>query len=122
MAELGLVPGQVRRFARVQVDGVWGQAWIKAVTADAFVFLFATDSLNHLEARYAQQWTIEQCFQNLKGRGFNMEATSLRCFHKLRKSWPSSAWPTPFAWAWAPSPTAAASPSPAKTTVAPPPA
>ncbi len=85
VAELGLASGQVRRFARVQVDGVWGQAWVKAVTADAFVFLFATDGLNHLEARYAQRWTIEQCFQNLKGRGFNLEATHLRCFHKLRK-------------------------------------
>ena len=85
VADLGLAPGQVRRFARVQVDGVWGQAWVKALAADGFVFLFAADGLNHLEACYAQRWTIEQCFQNLKGRGFNLEATHLRCFHKLRK-------------------------------------
>ena len=85
VADLGLAPGQVRRFARVQVDGVWGQAWVKALAADRFVFLFAAGGLNHLEARYAGRWTIEQCFQNLKGRGFNLEATHLRCFHKLRK-------------------------------------
>ena len=85
VAGLSLVPGQVRRFARVQLDGVWGQAWVKAVTADAFVFLFAADGLHHLEARYAQRWTIEQCFQNLKGRGFNLEAPHVRCLHKLRK-------------------------------------
>ena len=85
VADLGLAPGQVRRFARVQVDGVWGQAWVKALAADRFVFLFAAGGLNHLEARYAGRWTIEQCFQNLKGRGFNLEASHLRCRHKLRK-------------------------------------
>ena len=85
VADLGLAPGQVRRFARVQVDGVWGQAWVKALAADEFVFLFAADGLHHLEPLYAGRWTIEQCFQNLKGRGFNLEATHLRCLHKLRK-------------------------------------
>ena len=65
--------------------GSGGQVWVKAVAADAFVFLFATGGLNHLEALYAGRWTIEQCFQNLKGRGFNLEATHLRCFRKLRK-------------------------------------
>ena len=70
MADLGLVPEQVCRFAHVQVDGVWGQVWVKAVAADAFVFLFATAGLNYLAQRYAKLWTIEQCFQNLKGRGF----------------------------------------------------
>ena len=33
VADLGLVPEQVRRFPQVQVDGVWGQAWVKAVAA-----------------------------------------------------------------------------------------
>jgi hypothetical protein len=85
VADLGLMPGQVRRFAHVQVDGVWGQVWIKAVAAGEFVYLFATAGLNHLAQRYAKRWTIEQCFQNLKGRGFNLEATHLRCLQKLRK-------------------------------------
>ncbi|MEJ7666639.1 MAG: transposase [Hymenobacter sp.] len=38
-----------------------------------------------LDQLYAKRWTIEQCFQNLKGRGFNLEATHLRCRQKLRK-------------------------------------
>ena len=41
--------------------------------------------MNHREQLYAKRWTIEQCFQNLKGRGFNLEAPHLRCRHKLRK-------------------------------------
>ena len=55
------------------------------MAAGEFVYLFATAGLNHLEQRYAKRWTIEQCFQNLKGRGFNLEATHLRCLQKLRK-------------------------------------
>ena len=62
-----------------------GLAWVKARAADEFVFLFAADGLHHLEPLYAGRWTIEQCFQNLKGRGFNLEATHLRCLHKRRK-------------------------------------
>ncbi|WP_162549987.1 transposase [Hymenobacter nivis] len=34
---------------------------------------------------YARRWTIEQCFQNPKGRGFQLENSYLRCRHKLRK-------------------------------------
>ena len=52
--------------------------------ADEFVFLFAANGFHHLEPLYAGRWTIEQCFQNLKGRGFNREATHLRCLHKRR--------------------------------------
>jgi|GEM_PF-1462290 len=85
MADLGLVPEQVRRFPQVLVDGVWGQAWVKAVAAGECVYLFTTAGLNHLVQRYAKGWTIEQCFQNLKGRGFNLEAPHLRCLQKLRK-------------------------------------
>ena len=106
VAELGLAPGQVRRFARVQLDGVWGQAWVKALAADEFVFLFAATGLHHLEPLYARRWTIEQCFQSLKGRGFDREApTCVACINGA-SSWPSSAWPTPFAWAWARQPIA----------------
>ena len=75
----------MRRFACVQLDWVWGQVWVKALAADEFVFLFAADGLHHLEPLYAGRWTIEQCFQNLKGRGFNWNALHLRCLHKRRK-------------------------------------
>ncbi len=85
VAALGLLPGQVRRFGQCQLDGVWGQAWVKALDGGDFLFLFGTVGLPYMGQLYAKRWTIEQCFQNLKGRGFNLEASHLRCRHKLRK-------------------------------------
>ena len=85
IADLGLSVGQVRRLAQRQVDGVWGQVWVKALAGGEFLFLFGTAGLPDLGQLYARRWTIEQCFQNLKGRGFNLEATHLRCRHKVRK-------------------------------------
>ena len=85
IADLGLGVGQTRRFAHCQVDGVWGQVYVKALANNDFLFLFASAGLGWLDQLYAKRWTIEQCFQNLKGRGFNLEATHLRCRHKLRK-------------------------------------
>lgn len=82
---LGLAQGQVRRFTHCQVDGVWGQVWVKALKDNEFLFLFASAGLGWLDQLYAKRWTIEQCFQNLKERGFKLEASHLRCRHKLRK-------------------------------------
>lgn len=59
--------------------------WVKALAGGDFLFLFASAGLGWLDQLYAKRWTIEQCFRNLKGRGFNLEATHLRCRHKLRK-------------------------------------
>ncbi|RZK37293.1 MAG: IS4 family transposase [Hymenobacter sp.] len=85
ITDLGLGVGQTRRFAQCQVDGVWGQAHVKSLVNNDFLFLFAAAGLGWLDQLYAKRWTIEQCFQNLKGRGFHLEATHLRCRHKLRK-------------------------------------
>lgn len=85
VATLGLAPGQVRRFGHCQVDGVWGQVWVKALADNEFLFLFGNVGLAYMDQLYAKRWTIEQCFQNLKGRGFNLEASHLRCHQKLRK-------------------------------------
>jgi len=72
VADLGLAVGQVRRFAQRQVDGVWGQVWVKALAGGDFFFLSGTSGLPDLGQRYARRWTIELCFQNLNGRGFNL--------------------------------------------------
>ncbi|AWM31885.1 hypothetical protein [Hymenobacter nivis] len=40
IADLGLAVGQVRRVAHCQVDGVWGQAWVKALVDGNFLFRF----------------------------------------------------------------------------------
>ena len=83
--DLGLAVGQVRRLAHRQVDGVWGQFWVKALTDGAFLFLFGTSGLTSLGQFYGKRWTIEPCFQNLKGREFNLENSHLRSYDKLRK-------------------------------------
>lgn len=83
VAQLGLVAGRVRHVARVQVDGVWGQARVQLLEGGDFFYLFASDGLRGLATLYARRWGIEQCFQNLKGRGFDLEKTHLRCPNKL---------------------------------------
>ena len=61
------------------------QALGLALGADVPFFLFGRADLPDLAPLYARRWSIEQCFQNLKGRGFNLEKTHLRCHLKLRK-------------------------------------
>lgn len=83
VAALGLAPGQVWHFARVQVDEVWGRARVQALAEGEFHFLFASAEVRNLAELYAQRWGIEQCFQNLKGRGFDLEKSHLQCPDKL---------------------------------------
>lgn len=85
IADLAMAVGQVRRLTQRQVDGVWGQVWVKALAGGEFLFLFGTAGLPDLGQLHARRWTIEQCFQNLKGRGFQLDNSHLRCLHKLRK-------------------------------------
>lgn len=85
IADWGLAVGQVRRLAQRQVDGVWGHVWVKALAGSEFLFLFGTPGLQQMGQLYTKRWTIEQCFQNLKGRGFHLESSHLACHHKLRK-------------------------------------
>ncbi|WP_345071031.1 transposase, partial [Hymenobacter fastidiosus] len=62
-----------------------GQVWVKALAEGEFLFLFGTAGLTSLGQFYAKRWTIEQCFQNLKERRFNLENSHLRSHDKLRK-------------------------------------
>jgi len=78
IADLGLAVGQTRRFAHCQVDGGWGQVWVKALAGNDLLLRFASAGLGWLDQLYAKRWTSAQCFQNLKGRGFNLEAPHLR--------------------------------------------
>ena len=68
-----------------QVDGVWGHAWIMALDKGEYLFLFGTAPLKFMGQFYRKRWTIEVCFQNLKGRGFNLELTHVKCLLKLKK-------------------------------------
>ena len=59
--------------------------WRKDNGRNIIVRLPKHHGLNHPAQPYAKRWTMAQGFQPLKGRGFNREATHLRCFQKLRK-------------------------------------
>ncbi len=68
-----------------QVDGIWGQVWLSLLESGEYLFLFGTATLEFMGQFYRKRWSIEACFQNLKGRGFNLEATHLKSLIKLKK-------------------------------------
>jgi len=47
--------------------------------------LFGTANPAYLGQLYRKRWTIEACFQNLKGRGFALRGTHVQCRTKLKK-------------------------------------
>ena len=85
VADWHLRPGQCRQLAECQVDGVWGGAQVTALAGGEYLFLFGTANVAFLGQFYRKRWTIEACFQNLKGRGFALRATRLQCRAKLKK-------------------------------------
>lgn len=80
-----LAIGQVLLLADCMVDGIWGHGWIKRLDEHEYLYLFGTAQVSHLGSLYRKRWTIETCFQALKGRGFNLESTHLQCSKKLSK-------------------------------------
>jgi hypothetical protein len=85
VADWGLHPGQCRQLAVCQVDGVWGGAQVTALAGGGYLFLFGTANVAFLGQFYRKRWTIEACFQHLKGRGFALRGTHLQCRAKLKK-------------------------------------
>lgn len=85
VAALGLLPGQSRAWSSCQVDGVWGQAQVTALADGEYLFLFGTVAAPRMGQLYRNRWAIEQCFQNLKGRGFDLRSSHLQCRDKLKK-------------------------------------
>ena len=49
------------------------------------LYLIGTLPARQLPALYRKRWTIEVFFQALKGRGFNLESSRLRCLQKYKK-------------------------------------
>ena len=72
-------------FENVQVDGVWGNVWVKPLANGEYLFLFGTVTAAHMGQIYRKRWTIEACFQNLKRRGFDLASTHLTSAEKLKK-------------------------------------
>lgn len=80
-----LAIGQVLVIPDCRVDGVWGKVWLKRLDETEYLYLFGTVELRYMGCLYRKRWTIETCFQNLKGRGFNLESTHLQSSSKLKK-------------------------------------
>ena len=85
VADWQLQPGQCRRLAECQVEGVWGGAQVTALAGGEYLFLFGTANPAYLGHLYRKRWTMEACFQNLQGRGFALRGTQLQCRAKLKK-------------------------------------
>jgi Transposase DDE domain len=85
ISDLNLAIGE--RFSEVncRVDGCWGNVWIKRLDETEYLYLFGSVEVKHLGQLYRKRWSIEAFFQNLKGRGFNLESTHLRSLEKLSK-------------------------------------
>lgn len=71
--------------ADCQVDGVFGHVWVKPLKNGDHLFLFGRVMPKLMGQIYRKRWSIESCFQNLKGRGFNLSLTHLTCLKKLKK-------------------------------------
>lgn len=67
------------------VDGVVADVWVKSLAGGDFLYLLGTVNAEFMGQLYAKRWTIETCFQGLKGRGFDLEKTHLKCLKKIKK-------------------------------------
>jgi len=67
------------------VDGVVGNVYVGTAKDGELLFLFGNLAAPTLPKYYERRWTIESFFQNLKGRGFNLELTHLQSSEKLKK-------------------------------------
>lgn len=85
ISTLAYAPNQPILVNNCQVDGVWGNAWVKELYEGEYLFLFGTIKPNYMGEIYRKRWTIEACFQNLKSRGFDLESTHLTRLEKLKK-------------------------------------
>jgi hypothetical protein len=85
ITDLELAVGESRCLSSQQVDGCWGNVWVKRLDETEYIYLFGTVEARFLGQLYRKRWCIEAFFQNLKGRGFDLESTHLRCLKKLSK-------------------------------------
>jgi hypothetical protein len=67
------------------VDGVVADVWVQALIDGDFLYLLGTVNVEFMGQLYAKRWTVESCFQGLKGRGFDLEKTHLKCLKKIKK-------------------------------------
>jgi len=85
LKELKVRTHEPRRVSNCLVDGVVGNVWVKQQAEGDWLFLFGNIEPKYMGQIYRKRWTIEACFQNLKGRGFDLEKTHLKSAEKLKK-------------------------------------
>lgn len=80
------IEGRKGRYARdVCVNCVVVNLSVSYGSDGELLYLIGSESPNRLQKIYKKRWTIEVFFQALKGRGFNMERSALKCIKKYRK-------------------------------------
>lgn len=84
-AEEYLAENGSKSFRDVIVDGVCVNCVISTDKNGELLFLIGTIPLKALKRIYKQRWSIEVFFQALKGRGFHLEKSRLRCLKKYKK-------------------------------------
>lgn len=87
------------RYSAEELLGARQSVYMEAVVVDLVVvnlylgydkkgellYLIGTLPARRLPGEYRKRWTIEVFFQALKGRGFNLENSRLRCLQKYKK-------------------------------------
>jgi hypothetical protein len=74
-----------RYFQDCSIDGVACNAMLKKLPDNDFLFLMGSLPAKQLGLSYRNRWCIEVLFQTFKERGFDLEATHLKCPKKLSK-------------------------------------
>lgn len=85
VSEMNLPKGRASVFNDCLVDGTLGNVWVKRLADGGFLFLFGTVKAPIMGQVYRKRWTIESCFQNMKGPGFNLGESHLKSSEKLKK-------------------------------------
>ncbi len=73
------------QISHCMVDGVWGNVYAEPLKDGDILYLFGTAKTEYLPCLYKKRWRIECFFQNVKKRGFDLEATHLNKTHKIKK-------------------------------------
>ena len=67
------------------VDKVWGAVAILPAEQEDFSYLFGTKNARALNYYYKRRWKIEDFFEQLKSRGFDLESTRIKKTERLSK-------------------------------------
>jgi hypothetical protein len=85
VGQLDLIVGRPLVLPDCLVDGVVGNVWVILLADGDYLFLLGTVKAKFMGQLYRKRWCIEACFQNMKGRGFDLECTHLQDNNKLKK-------------------------------------